>query len=270
MENKNEMNGLLLKSNIKVILAIVGIIICVVVICGISIAVYKEYDSYISLKNDTEGIVNYESGQLYYLDFGNKYMIDYDNYNNFLKDLSNIGEIDVSGTFDKSMVSYKELKFDNEYKNVHKKITEDNSFSNMSRPQNTDIIRMSSGIYKLSKIELESGEDYSQYNGDEIPVLVGYNYKDVVKVGQTLTEEHDKKKYKIIGIMKENSKWIKNGNLADVLSYTTSYINLDNYFVAIYNYDNLINNRIVQIEFDSTYICLNNKADKDILDKVNK
>ena len=70
--------------------------------------------------------------------------------------------------------------------------------------------------------------------------------------------------------MKENSKWIKNGNLADVLSYTTSYINLDNYFVAIYNYDNLINNRIVQIEFDSTYICLNNKADKDILDKVNK
>ena len=70
--------------------------------------------------------------------------------------------------------------------------------------------------------------------------------------------------------MKENSKWIKNGNLADVLSYTTSYINLDNYFVAIYNYDNLINNRIVQIEFDKTYICLNNKADKDILDKVNK
>lgn len=268
--NKEKVSSLSLKSKVIIMLAILGIILCILVIYGISVAVYKEYDSYISLKNDTEGIVNYESGQLYYLDFGNKYMIDYDNYNNFLKDLSNIGEIDVSGTFDKSMVSYKELKFDNEYKNVHKKITEDNSFSNMSRPQNTDIIRMSSGIYKLSKIELESGEDYSQYNGDEIPVLVGYIYKDVVKVGQTLTEEHDKKKYKIIGIMKENSKWIKNGNLADVLSYTTSYINLDNYFVAIYNYDNLINNRIVQIEFDSTYICLNNKADKDILDKVNK
>ena len=266
--NKEKVSSLSLKSKVIIMFAILGIILCILAICGISVAVYREYDSYISLINDTEGIVNYESGQLYYLDFGNKYMIDYDNYNNFLKDLSNIGEIDVSGTFDKSMVSYKELKFDNEYKNVHKKITEDNSFSNMSRPQNTDIIRMSSGIYKLSKIELESGEDYSQYNGEEIPILVGYNYKDVIKVGQTLTEEHDKKKYKIIGIMKKNSKWIKNGNLADISSHITSCINLDNYFVAIYNYDNLKNNRIVQIGFDSTYICLKNKDDKDTVNKV--
>ena len=270
MDNKNEMNGLLLKSKIKVILAIVGIIICVVVICGMSIAVYKEYDSYISLKNDTKNIVKYKSGQLYYLDFGNNYKINYDNYKSFLNDISNIGEVDISGTFDKSMASYKELKTDNEYKKVHRKITEDNSFTNMSSPENTDIIRMSSGIYKLSKIELESGEDYSQYNGDEIPILVGYNYKDVIKVGQTLTEEYDKKTYKIIGIMKKNSKWIKNGNLGNVSNHVASYINLDNFFVAIYNYDKLINNRIVQIGFDSTYICLKNKDDKDILDKVNK
>ena len=150
--NKEKVSSLSLKSKVIIMLAILGIILCILVIYGISVAVYKEYDSYISLKNDTEGIVNYESGQLYYLDFGNKYMIDYDNYNNFLNDLSNIGEIDVSGTFDKSMVSYKELKFDNEYKNVHKKITEDNSFSNMSRPQNTDIIRMSSGIDRKSVV----------------------------------------------------------------------------------------------------------------------
>ena len=59
MVNKNGINGLLLKTKIKVILAIVGIIICVVVICGISIAVYKEYDSYISLKNvETLGATN--------------------------------------------------------------------------------------------------------------------------------------------------------------------------------------------------------------------
>ena len=268
MDNKNEMNGLLLKSKIKVILAIVGIIICVVVICGMSIAVYKEYDSYISLKNDTKNIVKYKSGQLYYLDFGNNYKINYDNYKSFLNDISNIGEVDISGTFDKSMASYKELKTDNEYKKVHRKITEDNSFTNMSSPENTDIIRMSSGIYKLSKIELESGEDYSQYNGDEIPILVGYNYKDVIKVGQTLTEEYDKKTYKIIGIMKKNSKWIKNGNLGNVSNRVASYINLDNFFVAIYNYDKLINNRIVQIGFDSTYICLKNKDDKDIVNKI--
>lgn len=268
MDNKNEMNGLLLKSKIKVILAIVGIIICVVVICGMSIAVYKEYDSYISLKNDTKNIVKYKSGQLYYLDFENNYKINYDNYKSFLNDISNIGEVDISGTFDKSMASYKELKTDNEYKKVHRKITEDNSFTNMSSPENTDIIRMSSGIYKLSKIELESGEDYSQYNGDEIPILVGYNYKDVIKVGQTLTEEYDKKTYKIIGIMKKNSKWIKNGNLGNVSNHVASYINLDNFFVAIYNYDKLINNRIVQIGFDSTYICLKNKDDKDIVNKI--
>lgn len=268
MDNKNEMNVLLLKSKIKVILAIVGIIICVVVICGMSIAVYKEYDSYISLKNDTKNIVKYKSGQLYYLDFGNNYKINYDNYKSFLNDISNIGEVDISGTFDKSMASYKELKTDNEYKKVHRKITEDNSFTNMSSPENTDIIRMSSGIYKLSKIELESGEDYSQYNGDEIPILVGYNYKDVIKVGQTLTEEYDKKTYKIIGIMKKNSKWIKNGNLGNVSNHVASYINLDNFFVAIYNYDKLINNRIVQIGFDSTYICLKNKDDKDIVNKI--
>ena len=68
--------------------------------------------------------------------------------------------------------------------------------------------------------------------------------------------------------MKKNSKWIKNGNLGNVSNHVASYIILDNFFVAIYNYDKLINNRIVQIGFDSTYICLKNQDDKDIVNKI--
>lgn len=268
MVNKEKLSSLSLKSKVIIVLSIIGIIILVLVICGTGISLYREYNSYKSLIKDTESIVKYDSKNVYYIDFKGVDSIDYDKYNEFLKELNDIEQISVSGTFDKINVRYKELRKDSKYKKIHKKIIEENIFTNMSNPEFTDIIRMSSGIYDMSDIDIELGQEYNEYSGEEIPVLVGYNYKDTVKIGQILTEEHEKNTYKVIGIMKKNSRWMENGNLTDVLSHITSYINLDNYFVAIYNYNNLKNNSMVQIGFDSTYICLKNKDDKEIIAKV--
>lgn len=273
--------GISKKSLILIIVQSIISLVLIIFSILLSINLVDEFSLRKRLVTDTRESIKYNSENVYYIDFMGLDLVDNNDYMQFLKELREIPQIVSSGTFDSTATYYSELMKDSKYNKIHKKIISEKKFGYMDEFDGTEVIRMTDSIYDMCDINVESGQSYEEYNGEEIPILVGYRYKNVVEVGQILTDVYYKKKYKVIGIMKENSRWIIDNDISKMDYVLETNINLDNYFVEVYKYDDLINKETedtkeneqqvakLRLDFNSTYICLEKGNDKEkILSQV--
>jgi putative ABC transport system permease protein len=100
--------------------------------------------------------------------------------------------------------------------------------------ENSKIVFLDKGIYSYAKFKIINGRplgeaDFTKKDGDVIPVLIGYNYRDVINLGDRFeTIIHEKKiVYEVVGVLEQRSEWLSgNDYIADPVD------NLDNFFLA--------------------------------------
>lgn len=80
-----------------------------------------------------------------------------------------------------------------------------------------DMIFIDSGLVSMCRIRLADGrtaEDaIKEYEGRN-PVLVGYDYRNLVAQGDTLTEDRTKQQYVVAGILAEDSEWVSYNDIS--------------------------------------------------------
>ena len=265
----------------KLKLSIIGLIGIVSLTFSIifTVLIIKEYKFSQSIKVNAKNILKDKSKNLYYLDFSGSVIADI-NYNNYLFSLNNTEGITSSGAFCTSSLYIKEFWENKDFITTNKKIrlnntpdiikdaTNDNDMDDFYKITDTFIVSL--GLFDLMDLDIYKGETVKNVSPDEIPVLVGYNYKDVIEIGQTFIASPNDTTYKIVGILNKNSSWINEGNLSEVGNHTTSSINLDNYFVMVYDNRHFRNNENVILNNPSTYVYTDNKDSLTNIKKLNK
>ena len=264
----------------KIKLSIIGLIgiISFILCIFLSMDIIKQYKFNQSIKTSTKSILKDKSDGLYYLDFKGSMISDKD-YNNYLYNLNNIEDIKYSGAFCTSSIYIKELQNNKEFVTKNKEIRKNNTSNILKNSlednhlqsiyKYTDTLIVSSGLFDFMDLKIYKGESYELYkskSNNEIPILIGYNYKDVVDIGQTIVGSPNDTTYKVIGILKKYSSWIDENNLANVGNHTNTSINLDNYFVIVYDNKHFKDNETVILSNPTTYVYTDNK---DSLSKIN-
>ncbi|AUG56858.1 MULTISPECIES: ABC transporter permease [Acetivibrio] len=114
------------------------------------------------------------------------------------------------GGYDGTGMYINDLAENEDYINLNKKI-----YKNTFREENpgiSEIFYTDEICYNILDIEIYEGrslnkDDFNTDNVEEIPILAGYKYKDIIKLGTVLTVGDQKEKFKVVGIMKPNNKW---------------------------------------------------------------
>ena len=79
-----------------------------------------------------------------------------------------------------------------------------------------DMIFLDPQLLPMCEVSLTDGrraeEVLEEYEGQN-PVLVGYDYRNLVTVGQTLTENDSKQKFVVAGILSKDSQWLSYGDI---------------------------------------------------------
>jgi len=114
------------------------------------------------------------------------------------------------GGYDGTGMYINDLAENEDYINLNKKIYKD-TFRE-ENPGISEIFYTDEICYNILDIEIYEGrslnkDDFNTDNVEEIPILAGYKYKDIIKLGTVLTVGDQKEKFKVVGIMKPNNKW---------------------------------------------------------------
>ena len=262
-----------IKLSIIILIGIVALIFSVI----FSIDIINQYKFTQSIKTTTKSILKNKSNKLYYLDFKGS-MISDKNYNNYLYNLSKTEGITYAGAFCTGSIYVKELQNNNDFVTKNKEIRKSNTPDiikiGMEENNSTDIYKytdtliISSGLLDFMAPKIYKGESYNN-SKDEIPILIGYSYKDVVDIGQTIISSPNDTKYKVVGILDKNCTWIDENNLSEVGNHNRNSINLDNYFVIVYDNKRFKNNENIIFTDPTTYIYAHNKECLDNIHQLN-
>ncbi len=249
------------------ILSTIGIVTTII----LSISIYKQYSECKKIEIDSIDIASYDASEMYYVDFNGNDTYEQEDFKAFINEIDKISGVEVCGTYDETLTYYKELKGNKEYIELHKELIESEElFLKAPMSNSSELLRMTSKVYNLCDIDIEKGTKYKDYDGEEIPILVGNKYKNVVEVGKVLTDVYTKKKYKIIGVLKENSKWLCTDDISDISIHLNSYVDLDSKFVVIYDEDMLNKEHKIDIDKNSFYVCIDCDNDEEVIDKINR
>ncbi|MGB8453016.1 MAG: ABC transporter permease [Anaerocolumna sp.] len=148
--------------------------------------------------------------------------------------IDTLNKVDAHGYFCVTCDTFTELLNNNNYKNKMQEIygatepEEDMGYSN--------VLYLQPNVLDLCDLEVYAGTKELDYDkeSETIPLLVGYSFKDVLPVGTVLTQDSYGVKYKVAGILKENSNWLEIGDAS--FGYTFSWgNNLDGMFVALFS-----------------------------------
>ncbi len=148
---------------------------------------------------------------------------------NFIK---NTPGVQGYGSFDTTSIAPENLPNQRAFLEQNKKL-----YAGTRRENAIDIgkiVFFDRGIYQYSKFKVINGRalsesDFTKKDSDIIPVLIGYNYRDVIHLGDRFeTTIHEKKiVYEVVGVLDQKSEWLS-GN--DYISDPVD--NLDNFFIA--------------------------------------
>lgn len=234
--------------------------IFVVIMCTVSIIlvnlVIVEYYSINYEKRELNNIVNYNLKDIGYIRYSYNEIKNMDEKKSkiLMDEIKNIEGIKQCGSFDDGNFLIEELYKNKEYLNIRKSIVDDmveemyGEFNEVYRStmsqtlyKYSNILKIDRDMINLCNLNISKGKITMPKNNC-IPLLIGYEYRDFIDIGQILTSKTNNKKYIVTGVLKKNSKWLINGDINNALNIS---INLDNVFVAID--DNMSN-------YDSSYI----------------
>jgi ABC-type antimicrobial peptide transport system permease subunit len=204
-------------------------------------------------QNDIMSIIKYNHNNVVQLFVNNlnessKY---HENYLELLSQIKQMDEIIDIGSFHSDGIVFEELEneeFVDLKKSIFSKIEKTDQFENTPvlnalYIQSAMIHILEPSIYKGRFFEIE---DFK--NNNEVPLVVGYAYRDVFEIGQILTVPHGPPglpgTYRVIGILDNDNYWfnrnnILNTNIQDVSTYCMfpmpQELNENNIFVLSLN-----------------------------------
>ncbi|AMO85172.1 MAG: FtsX-like permease family protein [Psychrobacillus sp.] len=119
-----------------------------------------------------------------------------------------------------------------------------------SRTSNVRYLYVNEYFFKYFDMDLAEGhyfnhEDYTS-NSEIIPVILGYNYKDILNISDTF-EDISGTTYKVAGFLKENMNYI------DIMA-TREFINLNNMMLIPLNENKLVSNTDYDAVINRAYI----------------
>jgi hypothetical protein len=132
-------------------------------------------------------------------------------------------------------------------------------------PESSQILFVMEGISDLCRVNvIEGSGEFERCDDGALPLLVGYEYKDIVPIGTELTNGDTGTRYKVTGVMAKGSEW-----LGDIDYLGTDTEKLDNKFVAMYDpkYEDALMS--VLSSLDTCFYIVEDGADtKGISDKI--
>ncbi|WP_054750390.1 ABC transporter permease [Ruminiclostridium josui] len=121
-------------------------------------------------------------------------------------------------------------------------------------PEEFSAVKIEKGLQELKSLQIVEGRNFenTDFSSDNliVPILVGYNFikYNVVNIGDELYDSNNKKKYKVIGALKERSTWFMSSLSDGVLEY------LDNKIVIASNDGDYF--PFIQGMMKSSYYCI--------------
>lgn len=127
--------------------------------------------------------------------------------------------------YDEIGIRFNELTGNKQY--INRNLNIKKSMSRIEHPEISDVIFMNSSITSFGNIKIEEGRnlnknDFDNKNGKPIPILIGWEYKDIIKIGEILTitdyKEGDEAREKIntqfivTGVISRGSKWFSDND----------------------------------------------------------
>lgn|GEM_PF-935743 len=167
------------------------------------------------------------------------------------------------GYYDFSSANFTELANNKSYIEKSKLLYKDTPYGR--HPESSQVLFVMEGISDLCRVNvIEGSDEFKRCDDGALPLLVGYEYKDIVPIGTELTNEDTGTKYKVTGVMAKGSKW-----LGDVDYLGTDTERLDNKFVAMYDPEYIDATMSVLSSLDTCFCIVEDGADiKGISDKI--
>lgn len=210
-------------------------------------------------------LINYESityvkrcvSKFVKTDVDKTYIIDFDIQEVKSEDLSLLPEelnkdleCELYGNYIYASTKINEFKGKKEFQNINKKVYDESVLNPENRisfdvvKNYTNILCIGENLGRMCDLKYEFGESCFNFQSEDnlIPVVVGYNYKDILKVGDMFTSAVYEEKYQVVGVLKQGESWLAADSLGSNIEFSKC---LDNYIIVsrgdilTHNYGNL-------------------------------
>lgn len=213
---------------------------CVIIVAVIAVlinAIMISYEKITYVKVKTEQLLNVSTENTYVVDWGMS-MVDPENVVRIKQEINDISGVKGAGMFTYSYILVEEFADKEEFQDINLAVAMSESRVNQTgagqqewQKKLTNVLCVDNSISGLCSLNVASGSnDLSEASDDgSIPVLVGYNYRELLKIGDTFTNATNGEVYKIIGILEKGAKWLSDNEIGSSINYCTE---LDNYIVV--------------------------------------
>lgn len=170
-------------------------------------------------------------------------------YNKFTQKVSEIKEIDHIGNYKYTYINFKELSNNINIKQINVECNKNEP--RLSRRELTKVLEIDDTFIDLCNIKDDKGKQLRALN-DEVAIYVGKDFEEYLHMGMKLTYEdkRNKREYKcrVLGVLKENTKWLNEDFLNGVSEELGD--NLNNKIVMIKKFDSKENMGVFYFTID--------------------
>lgn len=176
----------------------------------------------------------------------------YKYYNENIKEIKEIIDIDNLNSLDKKLSSKRSNIDEIDFTDIeelydfiinHKDIQRKGGYIYQNNTMGIDISFLSIDTFDIEEGRLFTEKDYSEKS--KLPVIVGSNYKKQYSLEDNIVVEG--KEYQIIGFLKEDSKFLQEGNI-----FTDKLTNLNDYIIMPIGFEDL--NKFEKLVFMESFI----------------
>ena len=218
-------------------------IFCVIIIATLAVLVNTilvSYNKIVYVKNKTEELIDKPTDDTYVVEWGIA-DVDYEDLKLIKEQHNSMEEIKGAGMFTYGHTFIKEFMDNEEFQKINQEIIKEDSslfqenFIMMEmEKKSTNMLLIDDEISDLCKLEVIEGSNVlsQELENGAIPVIAGYNYKDLLNVGDVFNNYYDSyegEKYQVIGILKEGENWLSDNEIGSDINYCKC---LDNYLVV--------------------------------------
>lgn len=146
----------------------------------------------------------------------------YTNYSKFISEIKQMREIKNIGSFHSDGIVFDQLKNKDFIENKKTIFFKSNKIDKYENSPVLNALYIQSAMVHILKPSIWKGryfEDKDFEQKEEIPIVVGYDYRDVFQVGQKLTVTGGppgvEGKYRVIGILDKDSYWFNQSNVLE-------------------------------------------------------
>ncbi len=180
-------------------------------------------------------------------------LADFRSYIEALPEVNEVGQFDAAGIY------FSELKTSEEYIKVNQELLKNGIYKDY--PERSQMLYIDESILPLIKGGITS---FSYAKGTNMPIYASEIFKDVVSVGDVLTDERTGKKYELVGYFPKGTQWVDEN---DLIRYPL--VSMDGWFVTPFSEEEKSDILTQLSSLHNTYVLISESADvKNIENKI--